>query len=335
MLRVPPEDAFWKRYSPHSEFELSAAGSVALHVLAIAFVALIAWMAIKLGLGSESKPLPVDPVIFPGGGGGPPNARDEGGATRDAAPELSERDKPAADGKPEPKPSIERPPLTPDQVRELQIEFGEHRVQHPTEALDRMKSLSQEVRKVLRESVSPGRGGTGRDGGRDTGTDKGDDKGKEPGKGKPDPRIERMLRWAMTFDTKNGNDYARQLQGLDAILALPEGEKFRVIRDLKKRPARGEIEDVSKINRIYWVDDKDKSVASLAQEMEWPKGTSYFVAFFPEKLEKRLLELELEFVKKQYGKDVRETDIYQTKFRVVKSGDKYDVQVVYVELGGK
>jgi hypothetical protein len=32
-LPTPPEERFWKRYSPHHEFPLSAVGSFALHFL--------------------------------------------------------------------------------------------------------------------------------------------------------------------------------------------------------------------------------------------------------------------------------------------------------------
>src|SRR5262249_8975439 len=34
-LRVPPEEKFWKRYSPHGEAPLSLVGSFALHALAV------------------------------------------------------------------------------------------------------------------------------------------------------------------------------------------------------------------------------------------------------------------------------------------------------------
>src|SRR5689334_1487060 len=41
-LLVPPEEQFWKRYSPHHEFPLSSATSVALHIIAIGLLLLVA-----------------------------------------------------------------------------------------------------------------------------------------------------------------------------------------------------------------------------------------------------------------------------------------------------
>jgi hypothetical protein len=344
-LRVPPEDAFWKRYSPHSEFELSAAGSVALHILAIGLVALIAWMAIKLGLGGEDRPLPVETVQFSnlGGGGGEKKSRDEGAGGKDATEEPKERgdptdDKPVTD-KTNAKPPIERPTLTPDNARNIQADFQDSRVDEmlrdATQSFASVANLSRDVREKLRENVNPGggRGGSGRDGGKDVGKDTGDDKGKGAGKATLNQREKRVLRWAMTFNTQNGVDYARQLGGLNAILALPEGQQFRIIRDFSKRPALGEVEDISSINRIYWVDDKPQSVHSIAQALGWPEGTSYFVAFFPAELEERLLQLEMDAAKKQHpGKNVREDDIHETKFRVINAGGRYDVQVTSVSL---
>jgi len=347
--RVPPEDAFWKRYSPHSEFELSAAGSVAAHILAIGLVALIAWMAIKLGLTSDDKPLPVETVQFSniGGGGGEKKTRDEGAAGKDASEEPKERgepsdDKPATDSKPNPKPPLERPTLTPDNARNIQAEFQDPRVDEmlksATESFTSVAALSKDVREKLRENVNPGggRGGTGSDGGKDVGKDKGDDKGRGPGKATLNQREKRVLRWAMTFKTQNGIDYAKQLAGLDAILALPEGQQFRIIRDLSKRPALGEVEDIANINRIYWVDDKPQSVQSLGQALGWPPGTSYFVAFFPVELEEKLLRLEMDAAKRQHaGREVREDDIHETKFDVVNNGARYDVVVRSVTLRRK
>ena len=39
---VPPDERFWKRYSPHHEMELASAASVTLHVLLVVLVAVAA-----------------------------------------------------------------------------------------------------------------------------------------------------------------------------------------------------------------------------------------------------------------------------------------------------
>jgi hypothetical protein len=129
-------------------------------------------------------------------------------------------------------------------------------------------------------------------------------------------RKQRMLRWTMVFDTKDGADYAKQLDALGAILAVPADDgKFLVIRDLKQRPVKPVEEDIKTIQRIFWVDDRTDSVAPLAKALQLKDTPRFIVAFFPEKLEKELLAKELKF----QGKKVHE--IEETRFRVVPRGD--------------
>jgi hypothetical protein len=136
-------------------------------------------------------------------------------------------------------------------------------------------------------------------------------------------RKKRLLRWSLLFDTKTGADYAKQLAALEAILAVPDKEgKYLVIRDLTQRPVKLEDEDLKKINRIFWIDDEEKSVGPLSQQLGLKEKPAHVVAFFPEKLEKELAEKELKFANKKVD------DIQQTRFRVIRSGDKYAVVVI-------
>ena len=48
---------------------------------------------------------------------------------------------------------------------------------------------------------------------------------------------------------------------------------------------------------------------------------SHFVAFMPQELETKLFEKELAY------KDRRENEIFETKFKVVRRGSAYDVEV--------
>src|SRR5205809_344251 len=117
----------------------------------------------------------------------------------------------------------------------------------------------------------------------------------------------------MTFNTHSGGDYKNQLIGLGAMIAVPTSKdgEFVLIRDLNN--PRGQIEDVTKLNRIYWIDDKPESVRSLFSVLKEVPQPSYFVAFFPAKLEQDLLRLELEYTQKKYR--TRDEDkIHETKF---------------------
>ncbi|MCI0463725.1 MAG: TIGR03067 domain-containing protein [Gemmataceae bacterium] len=135
-------------------------------------------------------------------------------------------------------------------------------------------------------------------------------------------RQQRQLRWTLRFDTRDGRNYLRQLQALGAILAIPDEEsQFRVIRDLSQRPAQGKIEEIAQLNRIYWIDQKPHSVASLSLALGLAAPPRFLVAFFPEKVEQDLLRLELAHVGR------KEEEIAETHFEVVKKGDGYELKV--------
>jgi hypothetical protein len=135
-------------------------------------------------------------------------------------------------------------------------------------------------------------------------------------------RQRRLLRWSMVFSTRTGADYAKQLDALGAILAVPDREgNYLVIRDLKERPVKAEKEDLRSIKRIFWVDDRAESVGPLAKALELKLEPAHVVAFFPESLEKELL------AKEQKYRGLSEGDIAETRFRVVRRGDMHIVVV--------
>jgi RNA polymerase sigma factor (sigma-70 family) len=135
----------------------------------------------------------------------------------------------------------------------------------------------------------------------------------------------RANRWVLKFDTKDGEEYARQLQALGAVLAVPDPKDkgtFRVIRDLAKRPVRREVEDLSKLDRIFWVDDDRHSVAGLAKAVGLTPVPDFIVAFFPQIVEDELLRKERAFA------GLAEEDILETHFRVRRTKTGYDLLVV-------
>jgi hypothetical protein len=135
--------------------------------------------------------------------------------------------------------------------------------------------------------------------------------------------LKRLVRWQMIFDTKDGEEYAKQLHALGAILAVKEKNgKYRFFRDLTKRPIVGKTEDVTQVKHIFWVDSKPESVRSLAKALGLKPEPETVVVFFPEKLEKELLDKELAFAGK------KEEAIQETTFKVVRKDDTYEVKVV-------
>jgi len=192
-----------------------------------------------------------------------------------------------------------------------------------------MANLDKDAQNKLRDGLNPGRGegGSGKDGGKDGGKGKRKGPGNGDSKASLSPREERMLRWTMSFDTRNGSDYLKQLESLSAILGIPKPENprdYHIIRDLEKRPVDLLNEDLSQIQRIYWIDDKPNSVRAVMDTLGLPMTPNHFVAFMPQELEQRLAEMELKFANR------KEEQIDETKFKVVRrqKGGGYDVIVV-------
>jgi WD40 repeat protein len=141
-------------------------------------------------------------------------------------------------------------------------------------------------------------------------------------------RQKRQLRWRLVFEHKDTEDYARQLRELGAVLAVQEPDwKYRVYRDLGKRPIEGKTEDLSQINRIYWMETDKKSVSALAKTLGLKQTPPFVVVFFPEELEKQLRAKETS----QYPG--AEEDIEETSFKIKSVDSK--VQFLNVDVRSK
>jgi hypothetical protein len=321
----PVEEPFWSRYSPHHEFPLSSASSIALHVLAFVFLIVAGWFLARM---LEKSKLEVDTITL-AGGGGKPGGEGKGPGDRpppsDAENVDTPKDEQAKPPTPPPPDSLKKVPL----IDPLDVIVGDKQdartINQANEAVQSLSKLSKDARSKLFNSIGPtqGQGGSGRDGGRDSGKDTGKDKFTGAGTNKFDHRWQRVLRWVMKFNTLNGNDYRRQLAGLGAILAFPQPDgSYMVYENLNQRPIKGEVKDIASIKRIFWVDEKKDSIRSLAEAMDVPVPDGPIVAFFPEKLEAELLQKELKFRNK------KEEDIKETHFKIRKSGASFIPEVV-------
>jgi hypothetical protein len=305
-LRVPPDDTIWKRYSPHHEAPLSFVGSAALHFLVLGLlilyaIVLVAWFR------SQPVDLPITAVHMGGVGGNPKGKGD--------APGIGQaREDVIGDPKGDPTPSqpdlVKRPPLTVDERNATVAEFADdptiqRAVIDGNENLKKLARLPDDTRKQLREGVNPGagRGGDGQ---------------------MLNKREKRMLRWVMSFDTRNSEDYLNQLRDLGAIIAVPtsDGKNYKTCDLTKGPPYEFVNDDLSKITRIRWEDDDPRSVRQLMGALGVRDVPPHFFAFMPVELEAKLLQKELE-----YG-GLPEEKINETKFKCFKvSGGKYDVRV--------
>jgi hypothetical protein len=319
----PPEERFWKRYSPHHELPLSSVASFVIHALAIAVLVLGGILLARLGWGERQ--VPVDALeVIPGGGGTPGGTEGEPTGTGKkedvASAEPGESKVPRTDQPKENLKPVEpssQPILSPDAQAARPIDVD------PSSGLknasDRLKELIES--KQAHGAASQGRGGSGEGGGKGSGKGTGTGSGSGEGTIK-NTRQKRQARWTMMFNTFNGDDYARQLEALGAILAVDgPGGQLLVIDNLRQRPVHPQAKDTVP-DRIFWIDDRPQSVTSLAQALGITPIPQRIVAFFPETLEKELLRKELSY------HHLHEDQIFETKFQVQRRGSGYEPLVV-------
>jgi hypothetical protein len=298
--KTPPEEQFWRRYSPHHEFPLSSSAATAIHIAGIVLVGLLLLTAGIIW--KENKPPEMTAVTLgddavPGAVGA--DGRDSSPQRKEAVPNPTEPKKTVPDVALKELPVGDVDPIT---LPMIKGEDGDRLISEVNKALEAMTKLDEKIRKDLFKNLT---GDPKKDGGRPGGT--------------ITARQERLLRWAMVFNTKDGRDYARQLGLLGAQIAVPEGTSaYRLYRDLRNLPAKGEIEDLSTMKSIYWIDDKPESVEGLCRALNIkapPPPQVHFVAFFPLELEEKLAQMEMQHLQKTHpGKNLKDVD--ETRFEV-------------------
>lgn len=326
--QLPPEEQFWVRYSPHHEFPLSSVATACFYVL----LAIMIWAAARFLiplLSSKGDLLDMEAVAVGGDGGMPGGGGGDGGDGGSGRPEdLGDPQKTAEQYKADvnltelPRTAVpvdKTPTIDPADVDSVRY-FTKGNI-----SAESISNVGANASAMLMQQVNPkpgvGKGGTGTGGKGTGGVGKGGDGGDGSGKILSE-RQKRVLRWTMMFDTRTGDDYRVQLLALGAILGIPgEDGQYKIIRDLKARPAKLEDEDLKKINRIFWVDDRAPSIGPLAEALGI-RVPNHVVAFFPEKLEGELLRKERAFANR------KEHEILETRFRVVRRGNTYEPVVI-------
>lgn len=341
---TPPDERFWQRYSPHAEFPLSSAGSLLLHLLIFGVAGLMAWLGVALFSNSSVK-LPVEAVRVAGGGGDRNGQADGTGISQ---PRESGDTRKEAQADVAPPPEEASPTLNVDpepQIKPPQFESNSGRkIQDITAASKSFKRLQEGASRIQSPGSSPaskGQGGSGKGGGKGSGTGTG--VGSGSGEGPPanlSQRQKKQRRWVMGFDTRGSEDYVAQLQGLDAILAIPVAESggdfdYKFFRNLTPGSGRSRTEDAQKVLKeveglIRWIDDNPRNVEGVLAVLglpvpKIPREKYHFIAIVPEKLELKLTRLERAYLKKYPNRN--EDDIEETKFRIKNHGRKYEPEV--------
>jgi hypothetical protein len=333
---IPPEEQFWKRYSPHGEAPLSVAGSFAVHALAVGGLMLFAVYLASL-FYKPTRSLPIDPVRLElGGGGGKPGGSGDGpgiGQGNDVG-EKADENVPGEEN------AERRPALAPAELAKIKESFAptDVRLIEKSETGKALARMDEGLANKLRDGLNPGRGkgGAGSGGGKGTGKGTGEGAGTGPGRGTLNKREKRNLRWHLKFPRSSGVQHLAELRGLGAIIAFPVGggrdARWKVIRDV--RPG-GKVldEDVSTINRMYWIYDKPEMVISTlsALAVRLHVVPAQVIIFMPVELENQLLEMERGYVERVLKRTYDEDRIEDTSFAVVPTGTgKYKTEVISV-----
>jgi hypothetical protein len=277
--------------------------------------------------GGDQPPVKTDAVAMDeprGGGGGNPNGVGNGpgdGATGD--PDALDAPLPDPDEKydvSQPREKLKEARKDALQLPEFKDEEGQRLIEEGGQQVDKILRLKKDVRdRLMKGLAGKGKGGSGSGGGEGTGQGTGTGGAKGPGTGEAD-RAKRTLRWVLIFNTRDGQDYMRQLKSCGAIVAVPDDKAatgYTVIRDLNRPTPR--VEDT--IGRIFWIDDTPMSVRSLASALGVPPP-QYFEIFFPGDFEEKLLKLELGYRNKA------ENEITETRFDMRRRGDTYEPVVI-------
>jgi hypothetical protein len=261
-LLVPPEEQFWKRYSPHHEFPLSSATSVALHVLGLGILLVLAYV-----LWSNRAQPPADvpqmDVVLPesadlmnpggtkvtkeraGGGRGGRGGKDEKGGEEDVGDEKKTEE---ASGNPYAE-TLEDPAQPPPPVpvgSNLPTKDGTRTIVDG-DVPKELGNMAKKSYRVLARRGTPKKSKPSKDSGGGAGGDKGRgrdskyrDSGRGGGRGNLEQvRAQRQLRWKVLFSTSSGRDYQDQLYALRAILVIAEPKPGP--GGMPMRDARGQV----------------------------------------------------------------------------------------------
>jgi hypothetical protein len=281
----------------------------------------------KLNWGGFTSPPRADAVAMEpaGGGGGNPNGVGNGPGDGGGDPHAPDAPLPDPDEPIQFSPEREKLKEARNDAKKLEEfkdEEGKRLIDAGGEAVDKILRLRLDIRKKLNAGIAgKGKGGPGREGGLGDGPGTGTGGKKGPGSGDAD-RAKRPLRWTLIFNTHDGKDYRKQLQAFGAILAIPDpksADGYLVIRDLDKPTPQAE--DIAKIERIYWIDDKPASVRSLSAALDIPPP-GHFIVFFPREFEDKLLRLDLGYRGKQ------ESEINETRFEVRRFEGTYEPYII-------
>jgi hypothetical protein len=309
---VSSDKRLWKYYSPHHELSFSSISSLALHLTALAVLIGGAVLGSRWNRSDGSAGLPISVMNDPSENN--PRLPDSPVASEpirprdDVGPGLSPQPGLPANNLP-PGERLDPPSAAPPPLPSVPPTSNDRLIEGANAAATALSNVSDRVSDAI-GSRPP------------TGSEDGTARGTGVPGSPNGIRTDRVRRWQVNFTVAGPEDHLRQFAGLGAILAVTDADgRYHVYRELSRRPLVGNVEDISKIDRIWFIEREAETVTGIARVLRLPGQPKLLIAFFPQKLEQEMATLENELypgAKKTNRKIV---------FQVVRRADGYRVQL--------
>lgn len=286
--QAPPDEQFWQRYSPHHEFSLSSAGSIAVHIGLFALFIVAMWLMAEYAV-THGTPVPIRTLTVSDDNGNGNGVPGQGGPQQNLADPLPPEK--AKDFPPDIK--LILPPIPPLAGQGLR-----------PDQLATVRDLPK-IAKGTRDQLPGGKSGK-------------DGVGPGPGSG-----AARALRWELIFRTADGSDYLAQLAVMKAKIAVPtppDWKEYKVFKDLTHPVA--EPFNREELPALFFIDGEADSAGRLANALGLDYSPPNFIAFFPKEIEEELAAKERAFANR------KESEIFSTKFKILVRDGKPSIAVV-------
>jgi hypothetical protein len=325
---APPDERFWKRYSPHFELPLASATALFAHGLIVGIMA-VGGLAFLFRADAEaSRPAKMDTVIveagasFPGDMGGAPAGEpgypgDPGRTDIDQGPVGPAGNANGTDAGTDESPE---PPALPGLALEVPASVQESTTSGDVlEQLNAMRKTADERSKLPVKPATGTKGGVSAKSGTGNpkgvggaggpgGVGKGTRPGPGPGGGGPGRKATdaEIKAWRWQFDLSGGpKEHADKLDRAGVIVAVPDPKggiadprmaPLLLITDIKRRPVTLQKVEPGKFgDAVKWYNTRPESVQGLAQELRLPFVPSCIVLLLPKEREAKMANAEQQF----------------------------------------
>jgi hypothetical protein len=335
---APPEEAFWQRYSPHNEFPISSASSVAAFGLGLGLLVFLGFLAGLARHDERRQPPQMDVVEIEGGGTDGPGAPGSGPFAQAKGPRAE-----AVEENPKSKPDY--PPKTEQTAENLKdpirktLEVPQVKLDPGLDdpalfdqiVLEARKDIERDLQRYAPPASKENKGGKvgvknpGNGGGQGGGS--GDKIGPGGGNSKTGALLtdqeRRERRWRIDF-SGSGEQHLDKLRALQITLALPTGQPNQYfLVDLTRNPPAAIINNLAKQrDKEKWFNSSPASLRELARVLRLRAAPPYAVIFLPPAVEKELIRLEHDY------KGLQEHQIELTEFEIQRRGGQYVPVVV-------